>query len=308
MQWSVYFQNPEFLEQTRMFLIQPELKPLIRAWCHVGKGTRILDVGCGTGYFTRLLVEDGHSVTAVGLDIEEPFIDYARRAAAERSLPIEFLTGDALALPFEDESFDLVASHTFFTSISDPVKAMSEMKRVLRPGGTVASVTAMSFMPSVLDPGEYPPDCIWAEELRKRENQILQAYYRLDPLFQRTEGLKPAAVPRFFSRQGLEDVSAYPIGKMFCLSNAAVPTEEKLEWIRLYRLSEEKRMEAFLKLPEMRALLSEEDAGRYLELVREKCGWLSAHTNENTVWEWNGNANLLITGRKPSSERRQYHV
>ena len=46
MKWSVYFQNPEYLEQTRMFLIQPELKPLIRRWCHVGNGTRILDVGC----------------------------------------------------------------------------------------------------------------------------------------------------------------------------------------------------------------------------------------------------------------------
>lgn len=299
MQWSVYFQNPENLEQTRMFLIQPELKPLIRKWCHVANGTRILDVGCGTGYFTRLLTEGDEQVTAVGLDIEEPFIDYAREMASEQGLPIEFLTGDALALPFEDESFDLVVSHTFFTSIPDPVKAMSEMKRVLRPGGIIASVTAMSFAPSVQDPGEYPSECGWVEELPKRENKIMQAYYQLDPIGPRAAGLKPSAVPRFFARQGLEEVSAYPIGKLFCLSNAAVSKDEKLEWIRLYHLSEKKRLEAFLQLPQMHTLISEEDAARYMALVEEKCAWLSAHTEENTVWEWYGNANVLITGRKP---------
>ena len=194
MKWSVYFQNPEYLERTRMFLIRPELKPLIRTWCRIGSGTRILDVGCGTGYFTRLLAEGEEPVTAVGLDLEEPFIDYARQRVGAQQLNIEFVVGDALALPFEDESFDVVASHTFLTSIPDPVKAMSEMKRVLRPGGIVASVTAMSFEPSVLDPGEYPPECAWAGELRKLENKILRACYQLDPLLPRIAGLKPAAV------------------------------------------------------------------------------------------------------------------
>ena len=49
--WSVYFQTPEYLEQTRKFLILPEYEPLVRNWCGVRDGMRILDVGCGTGYF-----------------------------------------------------------------------------------------------------------------------------------------------------------------------------------------------------------------------------------------------------------------
>ena len=71
--WSVYFQNPEFLERTRMFLIQKELYPLVRNWCGVKDNVRLLDVGCGTGYFTRLLVSGDENVSAVGIDMEEPY-------------------------------------------------------------------------------------------------------------------------------------------------------------------------------------------------------------------------------------------
>ena len=84
MQWSVYFQNPEFLEYTRLFLIQPELKPLVRAWCGIRDGMKILDVGCGTGYFTRLLAEGGENVAITGLDLEEPFIAYAKDISVAR--------------------------------------------------------------------------------------------------------------------------------------------------------------------------------------------------------------------------------
>ncbi len=286
-----------------MFLIQPELRPLVRKWCGVREGARILDVGCGTGYFTRLLCEGGEKVSAVGLDLEEPFIAYAREKAAREGREIEFLTGDALSLPFADASFDIVASHTFFTSVPDPAKAMAEMKRVTRPGGLIASVTAMSFPPSVLDPGKYPEECAWAQELRILENKFLQATLTLDPLNARVMGLPPAAVPRFFAEQGLRQVSAYPIGKMFCLSNAAVSPEEKREWIRLYRLSEEKKLDAFMRLEEMKTLFSAEEAARYRALVEEKCAWLSAHPEENGIWDWQGNANVLITGRTPVKER-----
>ena len=299
MQWSVYFQNPEFLEYTRLFLIQPELKPLVRAWCGIRDGMKILDVGCGTGYFTRLLAEGGENAAITGLDLEEPFIAYAKEQAEKQKLDIRFLVGDALSLPFEDESFDLVTSHTFLTSVPDPERAMDEMKRVLRPGGCVASVTTMSYLPFMQYIGEYPPECAWVSEFRKLEEQINQAYYTLDSILPRIAGVKPAAVPRFFAARGLENICAYPIGKMVCLSNAAVSREEKLEWIRLYQASELKKLDAYMRLEQMRDLISASDAQRYRLLIQEKCKWLTAHTDENAVWDMQGGANLLITGRKP---------
>lgn len=297
MKWSVFFQTPEYLEHTRMFLILPEYEPLVRKWCGVRDGIRILDVGCGTGFFTRLLVRGGEAVSAVGLDMEEPFIRYAREAVAD--LPIEFMVGDALSLPFEDNAFDLVTSHTFFTSIGDPARAMDEMKRVLKPGGTIASVTAMSFNPQGFDPGDYPETCAWYKPLQELTAKLYAAYNRLAPLQNYIPGVKPGRMPRFFAEQGLKHICAYPIGKMVSWSNAAIPMERKTAWLKLYYRSEVDRLTAFRGLPEMERYFSGADAARFLELLEEKCAWLEANADENAVWDWDGGANLLITGIWP---------
>ena len=85
----MYFQNPEFLEQSRMFLFMREYEPLIRTWYRLRDSMRILDVGCGTGYFTRLLAQGEYQVRATGLDIDEVFIDYAKKTADEKGRSIE---------------------------------------------------------------------------------------------------------------------------------------------------------------------------------------------------------------------------
>ncbi len=295
--WSVYFQNPEYLERTRMFLIAEEMKPLVRRWCGLRDGMNVLDVGCGTGYFTRLLASGRERIRATGLDLEEPFIAYAREKAKEQGAEIAFVTGNALALPFEEHSFDLVASHTFFTSIPEPDLAMAEMKRVCRDGGTIASVTAMSFLPSALAAGQYPSECKWVEAYRTLSERIHQAYYTMDPLQNRMHGVKPTDMPRFFVKSGLKNVCAYPLGKVFSLSNGAVSREEKLQYIDLFQSSEEKRLDAFMALPETEQYITGEMAEQYRSLVREKCDWHRAHPDENSIWDWQGDANILVTGR-----------
>ncbi len=300
-QWSVYFQNPEFLERTRMFLISEEMKPLVHRWCGVKAGIRMLDVGAGTGYFTRFLASGEQKITAVGLDRDENFVAYARRKACEQGLNIEYVVGDALALPFEDQSFDLVVSHTFFTSIPDPDTAMAEMKRVLRPGGMIAAITCMDFDPEVQEAGRYPADCTWVEDFNRLFYKFYDACFEIDPLEPRMDGASPALMPRFFAESGLKEVSAYPLGKLFSLSNAVVSEKEKLEYLDLYQQSEEKKLDVFMALPEMAAYFTKEEAEEYRRLIREKCDWRRKNLQENTVWEWMGGCNLLVTGRKAGS-------
>ena len=297
MQWSVHFQNPEFLERSRFHMIQPEMEPLVRKWCHVKPDSRVLDIGCGTGYFTRLLAKEGAQVT--GLDIEQPFIEYAVRQNEKDDLRVSYVQGDALDLPFEDESFDVVASHAFLTMIPDPVRAVFEMLRVLRPGGLLASVTPMSFMPEAADPGAYPPECTWVEEFSFLYRELYIVYDRIVPMAGYVRGVHPAYIPRFLADQGLLQVSAYPLGKLFSLSNAALTEDEKRFWIDHFEESEIKKLDVFMEIPEMKKHFSVEQAERFRTLLTEKCTWLRDHLQENSVWEWSGGANLLATGIKP---------
>jgi SAM-dependent methyltransferase len=87
----------------------------------------VLEVGCGTGHFTRWMAERG--LDAVGLDISEPMLNEARRRGGP-----EYLAGDALALPFAARSYDLTALITTLEFLADPARALAEAVRVARQG------------------------------------------------------------------------------------------------------------------------------------------------------------------------------
>ena len=87
----------------------------------------ILDAGCGTGYFSRRLMQDGYSV--VGVDLDSAAATYAR---ASRTPPLSCVIADMTALPFADRSFDCVISITALCFVEDEVKAMKEIVRVAR--------------------------------------------------------------------------------------------------------------------------------------------------------------------------------
>lgn len=99
---------------------------------------RLLDCGCGPGSiscdFARMLSEG--AVTAI--DSEQTQIDLATERARDLNLNnVEFLVGSVYHLPFDDGSFDVVFSHALFEHLSDPSSALSEIYRVLAPGGLV---------------------------------------------------------------------------------------------------------------------------------------------------------------------------
>jgi ubiquinone/menaquinone biosynthesis C-methylase UbiE len=106
----------------------------------VRSGDRLLDVACGPG----LLIFDAMSVLGpagrgVGIDISDKMVEEARRKAARLKLTnTEFRRMDAENLDFPDESFDAVTAGLALAHFPDPHRALSEMNRVLRPGGGIA--------------------------------------------------------------------------------------------------------------------------------------------------------------------------
>ncbi len=294
--WSVYFQTPDFLERTRLMLIDPEFEPMVAKWCGLKSGSKVLDVGCGTGFLARMLKRMNPEASLTGLDREPDFLARGREEAKNEGHSIEFVEGDALDMPFEDNSFDLVVSHTFMTSAPDPGKAISEMKRVLRPGGRISSITAMGFIPHAMSLGEYPPELPWGKEVQVLGDELWTICCKLAPFQLYVNRLSPAEIPAFFAKNGLKQVCAYPIGKIFSLSNAAIPKERKLKWLDLYKKSEEGKMRAFLAVPEGREVMDPEKVERYIELLEKKCEYYRTHLDENAIWEWQGGSNLMVTG------------
>ena len=99
---------------------------------------RVLDVGCGTGFLALRFAELGH--TATGIDLSPQMIDQARRNAERAAQQIDFRVGDAAALDFADETYDLVVARHVIWNLPDPERGVSEWLRVLRPGGRLALI------------------------------------------------------------------------------------------------------------------------------------------------------------------------
>jgi len=102
-------------------------------------GMKILDVGCGAGSVSMLLAQaTGPDGTLHGVDLEPEQLDRARaRAEAEGLSNTTFQTADATRLPFKDESFDFIYAKFLLLHLPDPMAALADMYRVLRPGGTL---------------------------------------------------------------------------------------------------------------------------------------------------------------------------
>jgi demethylmenaquinone methyltransferase / 2-methoxy-6-polyprenyl-1,4-benzoquinol methylase len=102
----------------------------------VGPGSDALDVCCGTGDLAlelrRRIGPDGR---VVGCDFSEPMLEIGRRKSGEEGLPVEFGWADALELPYGDRSFDAVTIGFGARNLADLERGISEMARVLRPGG-----------------------------------------------------------------------------------------------------------------------------------------------------------------------------
>lgn len=95
---------------------------------------KVLEIAPGPGYFCIELAKLGN-FQITGLDISKSFVEIARRNAAEHGLKIDFREGNASAMPFGNETFDFTFCQAAFKNFSEPVKAISEMYRVLKPGG-----------------------------------------------------------------------------------------------------------------------------------------------------------------------------
>ena len=172
-------------------------------------GQRVLDVACGTGVGALTAARAGATVCA--LDLSPVLIDHGRQHAALAGVEIEFREGDVEALPYPDSSFDVVISQFGHMFAPRPDVTISEMLRVLKPGGTIAFSTwppehyvgqmfalVGKFVPPPV--GAAPPPQ-WGDPtiVRQRLGDAVT-----DIMFDRSVMLFPALSPQHY-RKGIEE-------------------------------------------------------------------------------------------------------
>jgi len=119
------------------------------------KKLKILDIGCGSGYFSILLSKQGHEVT--GIDLTPEMIDTARSLAHEEDVSCRFEVMDAEAPIFEDESFDMIITRNCTWTLPHPDKAYEQWMRVLIKGGLILNFDADYGSENTEDTSTLPP-------------------------------------------------------------------------------------------------------------------------------------------------------
>jgi SAM-dependent methyltransferase len=155
---------------------------------HLRPGMDLLDCGCGTGAITVGLAELLNPGSVIGVDVSELQIERARTKALESTADnVEFYTANVYSLPFDDNTSDAAFIHTVLQHLIEPSVAISEIIRVLKPGGVIGV-----------------RDSDWAGHIRGPSNQLLDAAWELYTRFHAHKGRHPYAGRnlRAFLREG----------------------------------------------------------------------------------------------------------
>src|SRR4051812_20873887 len=107
------------------------------AWLALPAGTRWADVGCGTGALAQAILDRARPRSVVGIDPSEGFLAFARRRVGRDRAA--FRIGDAQALPVDAAALDAAVAGLVLNFVAEPPRALAEMRRIVRPGGTVAA-------------------------------------------------------------------------------------------------------------------------------------------------------------------------
>lgn len=133
---SASYSNPAAYE-TFMGRWSARLAPLFTQFAGIRDGQRVLDVGCGTGSLSRVLLGSGPNISVVGIDPAEEYVAFARQGISDSRASFE--ASAAEVVPFPEDSFDAALALLVIQELNDPGRAVREMTRTTRPGGPVAA-------------------------------------------------------------------------------------------------------------------------------------------------------------------------
>lgn len=170
---------------------------------------KVLEIGCGWGFYLKTLKSIWPDLRITGIDLNQKYLDKARKFL--ENLAVQLIKGDATALPFEDKTFDRVIASEVLEHILDDEKAISEMYRVLKPGGIAIITVPNKNYPFFWDPLNWilerifnwhiPSNIwwlagIWADHVRlygedELKNKLEKAGFRVTQIWRATHWCFP---------------------------------------------------------------------------------------------------------------------
>lgn len=293
----------EWFEETRTYRFQTELRPVYLQHLGMTPGMDVLEVCCGPGTLAPYLAAGISPGTVTGVDLNESFIERARRKAEAAGIAgVRYVVGDAQALAFANESFDAVTSYAGVSVLPDPRSAVAEMVRVCRPGGTVSIVEVVAMdlsggLEQTTELESYPA----AQEYRS----LYERFGRLErELLMPRNNIGNRRMPThaylgLLGHFGLERLQVNAWGYSHALDDSRMPPERRQQQRRKNHQREVERLRSLPGTPSGDVLeangFSRSDLERLVSLAEQRFEWLL----ENHLYDWDAGLSVVLSGRKP---------
>lgn len=228
--WSTYVQRSETLYRTRALRFRDENSESLLKVLGFTDGISILEVGCGPGAFCHALERWLPEATITGIDKDSEFIRFAAEKSTRLNSTCRFLTGDATALDFPEDTFDATTSHTVAEHV-ETSSFLREQYRVLKNGGILTVLTVRKGLS--LNPESWQPDYGEEKELWEKIDTLIASsdtkYGVAGYSITETELL------RKMEESGLHDISAEFLVKTAIPDNAGMEPETVITMIETSR-------------------------------------------------------------------------
>lgn len=200
--WSTHVQRPETLYRSRNIRFRPEYREAFLKAMGLQNGMCVLEVGCGPGVLCQRLEDWLPDSVITGLDRDEAFIDYARVKTKETCHQCTFVTGDALKLPFPDNTFNACTSHTVIEHVPT-APFLEEQYRVCRGGGVVSVLSVRTD--AGIKPEDPQPPSAEEQDLWKKAEAAWQEFDKAHSICAYPCSVRD--IPRHMEKAGFQNVS-----------------------------------------------------------------------------------------------------
>jgi len=291
--WSQYVQTTDELYRSRALRFHDGNKELWLMSIGAQDGMNILEVGCAGGLFCHRIKTYLPHTQVTGLDFDTGHIAYAQAKTKELNLDCRFVNGDALEMPFADDTFDLCFSHTVIEHLPT-MPFLREQRRVLKPGGRISVLSARTRL-SLRDNNWF----ITSKEEKALSDKLWQQAEKVTPV--KNIGayeLSETDFPKALEQAGFREVDVGFITVTdYAPDNAFVPDETALEQIECHRRHSLAAAEKPLRLaPE--ALTASERQEFFDMINRRYDERIRLYQSGEKLWDFSNTTVLFATGKK----------